>query len=129
MSSDLLSLFLLAASTGLAWMYYRHTSLPSIPESKSPPRLPIIGNLLQVPVHHPWVRFTEWKKTYGESHVITRTGLSASDNIFAFSGDIVCLKIFKRQLFVLNSRSIAIELFEKRSAIYSERARRPMAEL
>ncbi|KDR69562.1 hypothetical protein GALMADRAFT_77321 [Galerina marginata CBS 339.88] len=75
---------------------------------KGPPCLPIIGNLLQVPVSHPWVRFAEWKKPYG---------------------DIIPLKIFGRRLFVLNSRAVAVELFEKRSAIYSERPQRQMANL
>lgn len=54
--------------------------------------------------------------------------MHASDtNLFV--GDIVSLKIFGRRLYVLNSRAAAVELFEKRSAIYSERPKRNMANL
>ncbi|KAJ7075856.1 cytochrome P450 [Mycena belliarum] len=73
-----------------------------------PPRLPLVGNLLQVPKKHPWKTFAEWKKTYG---------------------DIVFVKIFSRNLIILNSIEAATELFEKRSLIYSERPLRPMAQL
>lgn len=46
-----------------------------------------------------------------------------------FAGDVIPLKIFGRRLFVLNSTAAAVELFEKRSAIYSERPLRQMADL
>ncbi|KAF4617261.1 hypothetical protein D9613_005667 [Agrocybe pediades] len=75
---------------------------------KGPPSWPIFGNFFAVPAHQPYVRFAEWKKTYGE---------------------FIPLTIFGRRLFVLNSREVALDLFEKRSAIYSDRPRRTMAEL
>ncbi|KAF9553881.1 cytochrome P450 [Agrocybe pediades] len=95
---------LIVTGAAAAWTYMRpkHTTL------KGPPLWPIVGNLFQVPVHQPWIVFAKWKKQYG---------------------DVIPLTIFGRRLFVLNSREAAVELFEKRSAIYSERPRRPMADM
>ncbi|KAG9219881.1 hypothetical protein CCMSSC00406_0010053 [Pleurotus cornucopiae] len=73
-----------------------------------PPRAPIVGNFFDIPVDRPWVKFAEWGKVYG---------------------DVVYLRIFGRNLLVLNSLEAAIDLFEKRSAIYSDRPKRVMGQL
>jgi len=93
---------------------------------KGPPTWPIVGNLFQVPVHQPFVKFAEWKKEYG---VYTFFSDQCDVLTVRTTGDIIPLVIFGRKLFVINSRDVAIELFEKRSSIYSERPPRPMAEL
>ncbi|KAJ7507869.1 cytochrome P450 [Mycena galericulata] len=85
--------------------YWSRQPTSAIP---GPSRLPFIGNLLQVPRKHPWVTFAQWKKVHG---------------------DIISIKIFSRNLVILNSVEAATELFEKRSTIYSERPLRPMAQL
>lgn len=37
-----------------------------------PSRFPIVGNALQIPKIHTWLKYTEWAKTYGKppQHVI-----------------------------------------------------------
>ncbi|KAF8967923.1 cytochrome P450 [Flammula alnicola] len=100
----LLSLLLLALVIWLSWRSLS-TSRNTPP---GPKRLPILGNFFQVPTKHPFVRFFEWKKIHG---------------------DVIYLQIFGRNLLVLNSKEAAVDLFEKRSAIYSERPYRAMAHL
>ena len=44
-------------------------SISSARKSKLPPgphRLPLIGNVHQMPTEEPWKVFSEWGKTYGE---------------------------------------------------------------
>ncbi|KAL4257795.1 cytochrome P450 family protein [Pleurotus pulmonarius] len=73
-----------------------------------PPRAPIVGNLFDIPVDTPWVKFAEWGKVYG---------------------DVMYLRVFGRNLLVISSLEAAIDLFEKRSAIYSDRPKRVMGQL
>ncbi|KZT11606.1 cytochrome P450 [Laetiporus sulphureus 93-53] len=73
-----------------------------------PLRLPFIGNLLQIPRVHPWLTYGAWTKLYG---------------------DIIYLQVFSQPLVVLNSATVAQDLLDKRSAIYSDRPRLVMAEL
>ncbi|KAJ7075379.1 putative monooxygenase [Mycena belliarum] len=65
-----------------------------------PRRLPLIGSALHVPRTYPWLKFSEWAKTYGS---------------------IVYADVFGQPLIVLNSAKIARDLLDQRSAIYSER--------
>ncbi|PPQ88179.1 hypothetical protein CVT25_005144 [Psilocybe cyanescens] len=65
-----------------------------------PRRLPLIGNVHQMPKGHPWLRFTEWKKTYG---------------------NIMHIDILGKSHIIINSAKIAKELLDKRSSIYSNR--------
>ncbi|KAJ6525732.1 cytochrome P450 [Mycena capillaripes] len=106
-NTETVSLFcaVLVIATTLVLYPRRIAKLNSIP---GPPRFPIVGNLFQVPRKHPWVTFAKWKKVYG---------------------DIILVKVFSRNLVILNSTEVATELFEKRSLVYSERPLRPMAQL
>ncbi|KAJ7806150.1 cytochrome P450 [Mycena olivaceomarginata] len=100
-----LSLVSIVLVLGAALLYSNRLPQNSIP---GPPGLPIVGNLFQVPRSHPWITFAEWKRAYG---------------------DIILVKMFSRNLIIVNSTQIAIELFEKRSSVYSERPLRSMAQL
>ncbi|KLO07685.1 cytochrome P450 [Schizopora paradoxa] len=65
-----------------------------------PPRLPIIGNLHQMPLSHLWEKATEWGEQYGDLVYLENAGIPA---------------------LVLNSYEVATELLDKRSVIYSSR--------
>ncbi|KAJ7748773.1 cytochrome P450 [Mycena maculata] len=71
-----------------------------------PRALPVIGNLLQMPKNHEWKTFAEWAKTYG---------------------DCVYVHILGQPIILLNSLSVAHDLLNQRSAIYSSRPRLVMA--
>ncbi|KAF8523756.1 cytochrome P450 [Hysterangium stoloniferum] len=68
----------------------------------------LIGNLRDVPSHHEWETYSEWHEKYG---------------------DLVYLNILGTSLLYVNSAEMAHELFDKRSAIYSDRPVVPMLEL
>ncbi|VDC01479.1 unnamed protein product [Peniophora sp. CBMAI 1063] len=64
-----------------------------------PPGLPILGNALQL-TGDQWLQFSAWRREYG---------------------DMVYLNAMGQPMIVLNSSSIAMDLLERRAAIYSDR--------
>ncbi|KAJ7669227.1 cytochrome P450 [Mycena polygramma] len=94
----------LLAGVWLAKKYRAAARLPFPPGPK--PRF-ITGNLSDLPVEHAWITYTEWGKQYGDMHVS------------AFGDHIV----------IINSLAIAVELFERRARIYSDKPAIPMLPL
>nr|ADN06377.1 PAH-inducible cytochrome P450 monooxygenase PC-PAH 2 [Phanerodontia chrysosporium] len=70
-----------------------------------PRPLPLLGNIHNAPAQRQWKTFAAWKSTYG---------------------DVISLTIFGQRIVVLNSLESAIDLLEKRSAVYSDRPRMVM---
>ncbi|KAF8581749.1 cytochrome P450 [Ramaria rubella] len=90
-------------------LFYAATRREYIPKGlRLPPGPPgrwILGNLGDMPTHHGWKTYTRWAKEYG---------------------DIIYLNVFGTTLIILNSESVALDLFEKRSKLYSDRFDSPM---
>ncbi|TFK32282.1 putative monooxygenase [Crucibulum laeve] len=80
---------------GFLVIWHKSGSLPP-----GPRRLPIIGNVFQMPQTSPWLTFTKWAKTYG---------------------DIMHVDVVGKHMVVLNSAKVARELLDKRSLTYSDR--------
>ncbi|KAF8508457.1 cytochrome P450 [Hysterangium stoloniferum] len=70
----------------------------------------VIGNLRDVPSHNEWETYSKWHDKYGKC-------------------DLVYLNFLGNSLLYVNSTEMAYELFDKRSAIYSDRPTIPMADL
>ncbi|KIK64105.1 hypothetical protein GYMLUDRAFT_40354 [Collybiopsis luxurians FD-317 M1] len=75
------------------------------PLPPGPPKLPIIGNLTQMPQEKEWLTFAKWGEQYGKLSSVTVLG---------------------QNLIIVNSASIAREMLDKNSAIYSDRPVIPM---
>ncbi|KAF8527426.1 cytochrome P450 [Hysterangium stoloniferum] len=71
-----------------------------------PKKLPLIGNLLDIPRTRAWLTYTVWSKVYGS--------------------DIIHLSAAGNSIVVLNSIEAASDLMEKKSSIYSSRPVLPM---
>ncbi|KAJ8690937.1 hypothetical protein PTI98_010555 [Pleurotus ostreatus] len=98
MSTDiyLIAFALLLALAGLK--RWRSNRLPLPP---GPRGYPIIGNLLDMPSEHQWVKYHEWSKKY--------------------NSDIIYLNVLGSPIVVLNSYKAANDLLGVRSALYSDR--------
>ncbi|OJA17244.1 hypothetical protein AZE42_11545 [Rhizopogon vesiculosus] len=62
--------------------------------------LPFLGNALHLDAKQPWLRYTAWGKTYGE---------------------LIYSRVLGIDMIIINSETVARELLDKRSAIYSDR--------
>jgi hypothetical protein len=126
--------FCLAASIGYSYYLSNRYSPPG------PPRLPLLGNIFQMPRKMQFLKFTEWGERYGMSFHIVRTLLWWTSP----TGPIVSFKVFGQNVIVLNTHKAATDLFgmlsviwcldiilytllERRSNIYSSRPRLVMA--
>jgi len=85
--------------------YYDGT-LVRLPLPPSPKGLPIIGNLRDLPTSFEWKTYHEWCRN--------------------LNTDIMHLNVAGTSLIVLDTSEAANDLLEKRSSIYSSRARMPM---
>lgn len=65
-----------------------------------PKPLPLVGNLLDLPKDHDWVHWAKHKDVYGPISSVT---------------------VFNQTIIILNDVQATIDLFEKRSNIYSDR--------
>ncbi|KAI0755469.1 cytochrome P450 [Irpex lacteus] len=80
----------------------------SVPPLPSPPGDPILGHLRYMPdPNHSDTVYQEWGRKYG---------------------DVFMLNVLGKNIVVINSEKAAIELMEKRSAIYSDRPPMPILE-
>ncbi|KAF9050355.1 cytochrome P450 [Panaeolus papilionaceus] len=65
-----------------------------------PTRLPLVGNLLQLPKEEAWVTYKDWKEKYG---------------------DVIYLEVMGSPMVILNTYQACVDILEKRSDIYSDR--------
>ncbi|TFK25351.1 cytochrome P450 [Coprinopsis marcescibilis] len=95
------------ATLGFLWIVRRRSGKKSrLPLPPGPPGLPLIGNLKDMPTSLEWERYHEWCKEYNT--------------------DILHLRVANTTLIVLDTAEAANDLLEKRSSLYSGRARLPM---
>ncbi len=110
--------FLLAASL---YTIFRVRSR-GLPYPPGPQRIPIIGNLLDMPSHEEWVTYKEWSDQYGTVPQLFCPSLQACHATLIVSGsDVVHTDVLGTHMVIINSAKAANELFDKRSSIYSDR--------
>ncbi|KAF7371702.1 Cytochrome P450 [Mycena venus] len=77
-----------------------------LPLPPGPPKLPLVGNLFDVPSTFQWKSYARWSKQY--------------------DSDIIHLDLAGTSIIVLSSFEATDALFEKRSSLYSDRGNFPM---
>jgi cytochrome P450 len=108
---------------------FSRTPKHSHPYPPGPPKTVFLGNARDVPGAHKELKFSEWGKKYGMSscsHCATNGVLTV---YLCVVGGVTYLSVFGRPVIVLNTAKAAIDLLDKRSAIYSSRPHSHMAEV
>ncbi|KAG6907101.1 hypothetical protein DXG01_010514 [Tephrocybe rancida] len=95
----------------------RSTHLPPGPKP-----IFFLGNLFDVPTDAAWKVYAEWGKQYGE-----RAQNDCLITVDDYQGDIIYFSVMQKSIIVINSATVAHDLLDKRSAIYSCRPHVPMA--
>ncbi|KAL1744280.1 cytochrome P450 [Schizophyllum fasciatum] len=107
MAIDRLYLVVAASIVGLAAFLRSRRRRKQLPLPPGPRKLPLLGNLFDVPTKFEWEVYTRWSEEYGS--------------------DIIQFDAFGTSTVVLNSYEASVDLLEKRSRLYSNRPRFPMA--
>lgn len=92
----------------------KHPPFPPGPKGS-----PIIGNLRQVPAERAEIQFAKWAKEYSEL-IFDPKSLYEASNANPES-DIIYLNLLGQHVIVLNSLQSAVDLLDKRGAIYNDR--------
>ncbi|KAJ7496489.1 cytochrome P450 [Mycena latifolia] len=87
---------------GIRWKRNR-SRLPLPP---GPKKLPLVGNLFDMPADRQWEAYRDWSKE--------------------FDSDIIHMDVAGTSIVVLSSMEAIRDLFDKRSSLYSDRPRMPM---
>jgi hypothetical protein len=77
---------------------------------------PIIGNILEMKAGQ-WLKFAEWQKKYGQFVPLILFLPISEDR----PGDLIYLNAAGQPIVVINSQKVAVELLDRRAAIYSDR--------
>lgn len=77
-----------------------------LPYPPGPIALPIIGNVFNMPLVHPWVVYKKWSEKY--------------------NSDVVSFRVIGQRIVVVNSLSAAQDIFTKQAVIFSDRPRMVM---
>ncbi|KAF8342404.1 cytochrome P450 [Amanita rubescens] len=101
------SLAIVLAST-LAFVFLK-PKRQELPYPPGPPPKPLIGNALDIPSKRPWVAYRNMCKEY--------------------NSDMIHLTAMNKHIVVLNKIKDAVNLFEKRSTVYSSRPTVPAIEI
>ncbi|KAJ7648325.1 cytochrome P450 [Mycena polygramma] len=100
------SVWAFAALILFFYMLGRKGNRSKLPLPPGPKKLPLIGNLYDLPSERQWETYLDWSKQ--------------------FNSDVIHLDVAGTSIIVLSSMEAAKELLDKRSLLYSDRAPSPM---
>ncbi|KAL1759497.1 cytochrome P450 [Schizophyllum commune] len=106
-SADPLQIVASISALGALWLWYRGSRSGRYPLPPGPKKLPILGNLFDLPSSYEWEDYAKWAKEHNT--------------------DILHLDVCGQSIIVLDTYEACLDLLEKRSRYYSSRPGLTMA--
>ena len=119
-SADPLQIVASISALGALWLWYRGSRSGRYPLPPGPKKLPILGNLFDLPSSYEWEDYAKWAKEYselGDSFVHSQRLLT----YLRRDTDILHLDVCGQSIIVLDTYEACMALLEKRSRYYSSR--------
>ena len=116
----LLLVFLITAYLAIR-IYRRRGRLPYPP---GPRRLPLVGNLFDIPKEFSWLSYAQLSKKHGMVYFGCKATLTEG-----MAGDVLSFHVFGTVIVVLNSLKANKDLLERRADMYSDRPVIPIVEM
>jgi len=114
------TLAILATLLGSLVIYYASSKRSLAPLPPGPKKLPVLGNLFNIPRIQPYVAYKALSKQLGMVPTYT-TSLLLEYLMGSLGSDILHIALPGKNIIVLDSFTAATDLLEKRSSIYSSR--------
>jgi len=113
------ALAVLIALLGSLVLHHVNSKRSMAPLPPGPKKLPLLGNLFNVPRTDPHTAYRNWSRQFGTT--ILAIPLPLETLMCSLGSDIIHLAIPGQNIIVLDSATAAIDLLEKKSSIYSSR--------
>ena len=123
---ELILIDIFAVGVCLAWMLTTKTY--SKPHPPGPKGLPLLGNMLDMPTSHEWLKAAEWKKVYG-TYLMCFGDIRYTDERHWGVGDVIFLSVLGKSIVFLNSYKAVTDLMDKQSNACSSRPHSQMGDL
>ena len=109
-------------SIGVILLYICSKTLKrsSLPVPPGPKKLPLLGNILDLPRNLQWLKFIEWGRQFSRFSVVHLHSEVIALTL-AIDSNIIHIYAAGNNFVIVNSFDVAIELGDRRSAIYSSR--------
>lgn len=131
--NDLVSAFLavVVILSSISAYHHRRRNPHGLPYLPGPTPRFLVGNFFDIPKKRPYLEYAKWSKQYHSMLLAFQSLVVELSTLITnyFAGDIVSFHVPGFHTVVINSAKVAKELFEKRSAIYSDRPSMEMTNL
>ena len=114
------ALVVLVTILGSLGIYYVSSKRSSAPLPPGPKKLPVLGNLFNMPRIQPYVAYKALSKQLGMVPTYT-SSLLLVYLMGSLGSDVIHIGVPGKNIIVLDSLTAATDLLEKRSSIYSNR--------
>ena len=99
-----------------------------LPLPPGPRRLPVVGNMFDLPRSRQWVGYRDLSRELGEQACAFLQSFELTVPV-EFEGDVMYFQVLGQSIVVLGSSGAIVEYLDKRSANTSSRIQTPMIEL